>query len=389
MRKKKAQNWKVELNSATMVIKDQKTSNVMSHGATVVEERKPQMKKTLGSKSNPTKKRKKTVEKKSEKKWLTPRATYEDNKALFVEPEMGKELRIPQEWGFKDFVLKEAVGHGAFGVVFRAREVMTGVTLALKVVQLKDTRIPGDTIALTEEIKTHSELRHANICRLYGYFLTANYLVFVMEYCGGGTLLTEMNSQRNKCFDNKQAAIYIEQIARAVLVCHRNRIMHRDLKPENILLDRNKQVKLTDFGWACTMKNGERRFTHGGTTEFNAPEVVDSESGYHYEAEVWSIGCVLYEMLYGRSPFMVVQNSSNYKKSQSEQKTLIDEAMIKSILRDKPKYRSRPGITVDMKLQDLIKKCLQKDATKRIKLKDLLRHPGLVQYVKRKEQAKS
>ena len=328
------------------------------------------------------------VQRNTGKIWLTPRSTYKQNEPLFVQPGKGKHLGIKQEWGFEDFVLKEAVGSGAFGEVFRAREVITGVTLALKVVRMEETKFPDHTWALTEEIRIHSQLSHPNICRLYGYFINMNYLVIVMEYCGGGTLHSEIQKQKNKCLNNEQAAKYIVQIARGVRTCHKHNIMHRDLKPENILLDREKQVKLTDFGWACTIENNQRRITHGGTTEFNAPEVVDEEKEYLYEAEVWSLGCVLYEMLYGQSAFVVCDSATHKGKTNGEDKILSLERKVNAILTIQPNYRHMHGTYVDPLLKALIKSCLQKDVRKRIKLNDIFQHPGIRTYAKCEQKVK-
>ena len=79
--------------------------------------------------------------------------------------------------------------------------------------------------------------------------------------------------------------------------------MHRDLKPSNLMLDADGYVKLIDFGLATVLRNGQKLFDRCGTPVYMAPEVISKNEGYSFSADWWSVGIIMYEMLFGIAPF--------------------------------------------------------------------------------------
>ena len=143
--------------------------------------------------------------------------------------------------------------------------------------------------------------RHKNIVRLYEYFETDKYLLFVIEVCAGGDLLNYVRRRRRLKED--LAKCLFKQIIEALSYCHSKSILHRDIKLDNILLDANGRVKICDFGVGKIVKKGEKMTEQCGTPAYIAPEIL-RDQGYHgFAVDIWSAGVVLFAMLYGTVPF--------------------------------------------------------------------------------------
>ena len=108
--------------------------------------------------------------------------------------------------------------------------------------------------------------------------------------------------KRGKCNDN-EARKFFQQIICSVEYCHRHKIVHRDLKPENLLIDREKNVKIADFGLSNIMTDGNFLKTSCGSPNYAAPEVISGKLYAGPEVDVWSCGVILYVLLVGRLPF--------------------------------------------------------------------------------------
>jgi serine/threonine-protein kinase ULK/ATG1 len=129
---------------------------------------------------------------------------------------------------------------------------------------------------------------------------TANNFYFVYEYCNGGTLDKLM--QKEGPFPEKRALIFFKQIVEAFKILSRSNIMHRDIKPDNILIN-NGTIKIADFGFCKPLENAnELAQTMLGSPIYMAPEVIKGEI-YTMKADIWSVGVVLYQMVFGKCPF--------------------------------------------------------------------------------------
>lgn len=172
---------------------------------------------------------------------------------------------------------------------------------------------------LVSEVNILKELRHPNITRYYDRIIDKESakLFIVMEYCAGGDLAQLIRRQKKllaanpadlSCYlsEDKVWRVFA-QLTMALLECHRRKdgtkILHRDLKPGNVFFDADDQVKLGDFGLSRMM--GEESVfaqTHVGTPYYMSPECI-SELRYNEKSDIWSAGCILYEMAALRAPF--------------------------------------------------------------------------------------
>lgn len=97
---------------------------------------------------------------------------------------------------------------------------------------------------------------------------------------------------------------YVYDIILALQYLHRRRVIHRDLKLGNLFLDKNMRLKVGDFGLAAQLEfAGDRRRTICGTPNYIAPEILDSKHGHSFEVDIWSLGVIVYTMVFGRPPF--------------------------------------------------------------------------------------
>lgn len=170
------------------------------------------------------------------------------------------------------------------------------------------------TKRVRNEISIHRTLSHPNILRLHHHFDDYKAVYLVMELCEGGELYQVLKRQGGRGVEEEKAKLYFRDILNGLDYLHNTkRIIHRDLKLSNILLyldgDRQTVAKIGDFGLACYM-DGQRdgqddhclNMTICGTPNYLAPEVVQKRP-YGQEADLWSLGCLLFAMLVGRAPF--------------------------------------------------------------------------------------
>ena len=166
-------------------------------------------------------------------------------------PQQVPEILTPQQaaevWSLADFDIGKPLGRGKFGNVYLGREKKTQVVVALKVIFKKQVEKHDVLKQLREEVEIQARLKHPRVLRLYGYFHDEKRVYLVTELAPNGELFKLL--QKEKCFDEPQAARWIGQIAEALSFLHGHHVIHRDLKPENILLDAQNDVKIADFGW--------------------------------------------------------------------------------------------------------------------------------------------
>lgn len=217
-----------------------------------------------------------------------------------------------------EFEILRVVGRGAFGKVFQVRKKGSNGNFdgggedgifAMKVMR-KDTIIKKNHVDyMRAERDILTKVVHPFIVQLQCSFQTKSKLYLILDFINGGHLFYHL--YRQGIFSEDQAKVYTAEIVSAVSHLHKNGIVHRDLKPENILMDTEGHVMLTDFGLAKEIDESSRSNSMCGTTEYMAPEILLSK-GHNKDADWWSVGILLFEMITGQPPF----THNNRKKLQ-------------------------------------------------------------------------
>lgn len=213
---------------------------------------------------------------------------------------MGNVLMQKYEFG-------KMLGQGNFAKVYHGRDLKSGQSIAIKVIDKEKVLKVGLIDQTKREISVMKMIKHPNVIQLYEVMATKTKIYFAMEYAKGGELFEKVSKGRLK---EDIARKYFQQLILAVDFCHSRGVYHRDLKPENLLLDEFGDLKVTDFGLSahdsCTRVDGLFHTTCG-TPAYVAPEVI-SRRGYDGgKSDIWSCGVILFVLFTGHLPF----NDSN------------------------------------------------------------------------------
>ena len=202
-----------------------------------------------------------------------------------------------------------SVGSGGYSHVHKARNVETGEIVALKYVRTfaREMSIPQafyrENACLRDPL-----LQCENIVKLIDVVNDNGTIVMVLEYCE----FDLKHLIQRQTLTLPQVYSYAKQLFTAVERMHANSYVHRDLKPANILVTKNNQVKLADFGLSRVIKDGQTRnlTNHVVTPFYRAPELLLGDPNYGKPVDMWSLGCVLYEMITGRQLFKPTLSNS-------------------------------------------------------------------------------
>lgn len=258
---------------------------------------------------------------------------------------MGNILMQKYEFG-------KMLGQGNFAKVYHGRDLKSGQSIAIKVIDKEKVLKVGLIDQTKREISVMKMVKHPNVIQLYEVMATKTKIYFAMEYAKGGELFDKVSKGRLK---EDVARKYFQQLILAVDFCHSRGVYHRDLKPENLLLDENGNLKVTDFGLSahdsCTRLDGLFHTTCG-TPAYVAPEVI-SRRGYDGgKSDIWSCGVILFVLLTGHLPF----NDSNIIQ------------MYRKI--SKADYKCPNWITPE--IRRLLKKILDPNPVTRISMKKIM-----------------
>ncbi len=255
------------------------------------------------------------------------------------------------------YCIIEQLGRGGMGEVYLAEDKQLGRKVAIKFLPAEVASDERARRGLLREARTAATLDHPNICAIYDVGQDGDRSFIVLQYIEGETLAARLKLHLP---DLREALAIAAQVADALNEAHARGIIHRDIKPENIMLTTRNQVKVLDFGLAKVFRDSS--ILHAdtasmlsipgmvmGTVPYMSPEQVRGEA-LDCRSDIFSFGTVLYELLSGRRPFEA--------KSSAE--------VISAILTAEPPpmNRSRLGHTGGAE-EELIRKCLAKDAARR------------------------
>jgi WD40 repeat protein len=271
------------------------------------------------------------------------------------------------------YAVEEELGRGGMGVVYRARQLDLGRTVALKMILAGNHAGARDKDRFRQEAQAVAQLHHPNIVQLFEIGEADGHDYCALEFVEGGSLVQHLGG---KATPPEDAARLVEALARTVHFAHERGIVHRDLKPANVLLQQHldgggKQAgggpgaaspslsgyvpKITDFGLAKHLhsKPTASLTAEGemvGTPSYMAPEQAAGPGGnVGPAADVYALGAILYEMLTGRPPFKAL--------------TALDTVL--QVLHEEPARPTRLRPDVPRDLETICLKCLEKSPGRR------------------------
>ncbi|KAK0626032.1 Serine/threonine-protein kinase nrc-2 [Immersiella caudata] len=295
------------------------------------------------------------------------------------------------EVGPQSFDKIKLIGKGDVGKVYLVREKKSSRLYAMKVLSKKEMIKRNKIKRALAEQEILATSNHPFIVTLYHSFQSEDYLYLCMEYCSGGEFFRALQTRPGKCIPEDDARFYAAEVTAALEYLHLMGFIYRDLKPENILLHQSGHIMLSDFdlskqsdpGGKPTMiigKNGTstsslptidtkscianfRTNSFVGTEEYIAPEVIKG-SGHTSAVDWWTLGILIYEMLYGTTPFKGKNRNATFA----------------NILREDIPFPDHAGAPQISNLcKSLIRKLLIKDENRRLGARagasDIKTHP--------------
>ncbi|XP_060806723.1 phosphorylase b kinase gamma catalytic chain, skeletal muscle/heart isoform isoform X1 [Amyelois transitella] len=278
---------------------------------------------------------------------------------------------LPDKDAAKEFYAKyepkEIIGRGISSTVRRCIEKETGKEYAAKIIDLSQESQDGvDTHTMREATRQEIHILrmvagHPYIIELQDVFESETFIFLVFELCKNGELFDYLTSVVT--LSEKKTRYIMRQVLEGVRYVHSKSIVHRDLKPENILLDDQLNVKITDFGFAKILKEGEKLFELCGTPGYLAPETLkanmfEDAQGYGLEVDIWACGVIMFTLLVGCPPFW-------------HRKQMV---MLRNIMEGKYSFTSPEWADISEDPKDLIRRLLVVEPSERIGIQDALNH---------------
>ncbi|KAF0700211.1 Aste57867_9265 [Aphanomyces stellatus] len=289
------------------------------------------------------------------------------------------------------YAIEKIIGEGTYGIVYKAIEKSSKDLVAIKKFKFLTGAVSTSHVVWTtvvddnmskRELQACSMLNHPNIIAFRYSFRGDGFLHLVFDYAP--STLSRVIAKHKQGLRLAQARVVAFQLCKAIHCCHQNKIIHRDIKPENILLDDKGNVKLCDFGVARTIQfDGDALSDYVATRWYRPPEQELRCTNYSYSADIWSIGCVVCEMLTGQ-PLFRGENQLDQIKLIQEMLGPLPPALAsklpKGVSFAKATY---PATTLQERFQgtfppdamDFVSRMIVLDARKRLTAQESLNHP--------------
>lgn len=268
--------------------------------------------------------------------------------ALGTQPNLRTGGAAPTQLG--PYELLSELGRGGMGIVYRARQRSLNRLVALKLIRSGELAGAEELSRFRREAEAAAALEHPAIVPVYEVGEDQGFVYFSMGLVEGGSLAERVNES---ALPERQAAEFVELVARGVAYAHQQGVIHRDLKPANILLDKQNQPKITDFGLAKRIQDDKELTTTGqvlGTPAYMPPEQARGDlSQIGPASDIYSLGAILYRLLAGRAPFQAA--------------SLVDTLHDVLTAEPLPPRKLVPNLAAD--LETICLKCLEKQPEKR------------------------
>ena len=217
----------------------------------------------------------------------------------------------------RGYRILKRVGHGGRSIVYLAMRNFNRSYVVIKLVYLSDEESDRSVEHLLNEYALVRNIDHANVVSVYEQGKTSDTVYMVMEYCGGGTLHETLEKGR---LEKSHAIYYFLQIAQGLEAIHKNGIIHRDIKAENILFRQDGSLAIIDFGIAETISRSKQLINASltqGTPHYMSPEQASGRS-MDERSDIYSLGCIFYELLSGEKPFVGIDAKEVIRKHMTE-----------------------------------------------------------------------
>lgn len=256
-----------------------------------------------------------------------------------------------------------ALGAGQFGEA-KAVKDRKGNMFCLKEVVVKVTDDRAREEALTEVKVMKETCKHPNVIMFYESWFERNRMCILMEYAPNGSLdkLIQEYTTAGKRFTLSKVRSFIEELSGALDFCHANGIIHRDIKPGNILIDQIGSLKLADFGLSRALEPNHLATTFCGSPLYMAPEQCTAGERYSFPADIWAMGCVVFEIMAFHSPWV--------SPNGQEPKTF--PILVQRVLHGTPDYDFLITLGYSNRLVDVVRWMLQRKVAKRATAADIM-----------------
>lgn len=209
------------------------------------------------------------------------------------------------------------LGTGGFAKVFDFTDCVTGERVACKIIEKAKLTDASKQAKLAAEIQVHQRMTHPNILRFIRHFQDEYYHFILLERCCKQSLM-ELSRSRGR-FALEECQFIMVQLLQAVEYMHQHCVIHRDLKLGNVMIDSSGNMKIGDFGFATVLRTyDEKKRTMCGTPNYIAPEILTANqphhTGYSFEADIWSLGVILYTLVVGIPPFETSDLQTTYTR---------------------------------------------------------------------------
>lgn len=197
------------------------------------------------------------------------------------------------------------LGEGSYAKVYKATNKVNGGLVALKEIRLQTDE--GTPFTAIREASLLKDLKHVNIVCLHDIIHTKSNLTFVFEF-----VQTDLSTYLEKNpggLNPHNVKLFLFQLLRGLAYCHRRKVLHRDLKPQNLLISEQGELKLADFGLARAKSVPSQTYSNEVVTLwYRPPDVLLGSKDYSWQLDIWGVGCIFLEMLWGHPVFPGVKN---------------------------------------------------------------------------------
>jgi serine/threonine protein kinase len=252
--------------------------------------------------------------------------------------------------------VERQIGKGCFGVVYKAEQILTGLSVALKVISKKAIRESRIESKIHMEIEVLKRVAgESYLAKLLEVFEDERHLYLVLEYLPNGDLISFFKSR--PLYAEEQLKPFFGKIVLGTYHLHQRSVIHRDIKMDNVLLDCQHDPILCDYGISTVFDSKRPIKDTGGTPAYLAPEVIKAEGEVCFKSDVWSLGVLLFALTFGVVPF----EGSNVQQ------------LYRAILVGKFKFpKSRE---ISSQLKDLVLRMLDTRIERRLSIEGVLGHP--------------